>query len=245
MSWAAVWARIVGWSKRDDGTINGDYLVAEFVTPTGIPRTMWYPVDKLPLDEWEQCTQVERSEDYDQKIEDICSGFAPRLLISLESSYLPASELQKRGTPYNPWRLREEFLGVKPDEDDAITFLGKFGAWSISNWMRLKDLTSFQSAVREALTSGPGEWFKSSFSSFSGWNRLREYPYFGLRTNHCKDAIAATVSIDLLNQAKFRVCARGDCGKLFELTSKHKRKYCCQYCGHLESVRKTRGKPKA
>ena len=39
---------------------------------------------------------------------------------------------------------------------------------------------------------------------------------------------------------KTKVCARPDCGKEFPVTSKHKRRYCTQYCGHLESIRRNR-----
>jgi hypothetical protein len=52
--------------------------------------------------------------------------------------------------------------------------------------------------------------------------------------------LLATIFLDLARGLKFKFCARKDCGDLFVVTSKHKRRYCCQYCAHLESVRKQR-----
>jgi hypothetical protein len=54
--------------------------------------------------------------------------------------------------------------------------------------------------------------------------------------------LLATIFTDLVRGLKFKYCARKDCKKLFVIESKHKRRYCCQYCAHLESVRKQRRK---
>jgi hypothetical protein len=52
--------------------------------------------------------------------------------------------------------------------------------------------------------------------------------------------LLATIFTDLVRGLKFKYCARRDCPNLFIIESRHKRKYCRQYCGHLESVRKQR-----
>jgi hypothetical protein len=65
-----------------------------------------------------------------------------------------------------------------------------------------------------------------------------------LQTNTVVSAILATIEIDHLRGAKFGVCARKDCPKFFEITSHHKRKYCNQYCAHLESIRRMRARRK-
>jgi hypothetical protein len=56
--------------------------------------------------------------------------------------------------------------------------------------------------------------------------------------------LVATTHIDLIRHARFRTCQRPDCGIPFAVTSKHTRKYCEWYCGHLESVRKKRRRDK-
>ncbi len=65
-------------------------------------------------------------------------------------------------------------------------------------------------------------------------------PYHLLEFQGCEEAIRATITIDLLQSAKFRLCARPDCQRPFRVESQHARKYCEQYCGHLESVRNRR-----
>lgn len=57
-------------------------------------------------------------------------------------------------------------------------------------------------------------------------------------------AILTTIEVDHLRGAKFGACARPDCPKFFEITSHHKRKYCSQYCAHLESLRRMRKRQK-
>ncbi|UVT19827.1 MAG: hypothetical protein H8K03_18900 [Nitrospira sp.] len=52
--------------------------------------------------------------------------------------------------------------------------------------------------------------------------------------------LKATLLIDLMRCANFRICARPDCGIPFSVTSNHEKKYCEWYCGHIESVRRRR-----
>jgi len=54
-------------------------------------------------------------------------------------------------------------------------------------------------------------------------------------------AVLLSLQIDHATGATFRSCARPDCGIPYPLTNRHKRKYCSQYCGHLESLRRQRG----
>jgi hypothetical protein len=55
------------------------------------------------------------------------------------------------------------------------------------------------------------------------------------------DAVLLSLHIDHLRAAKFRTCSRWDCGIPFAITSGHNKKFCSQYCGHLQSLRKKRG----
>jgi hypothetical protein len=82
------------------------------------------------------------------------------------------------------------------------------------------------------------------------WQRTPQIDWRGakyLSVIQAKDvlsAILATIEIDHLRGAKFGVCVRSDCPNFFEITSRHKRKYCSMYCAHLESVRRTRKRQK-
>jgi hypothetical protein len=120
----------------------------------------------------------------------------------------------------------------------------------------------WQAFFREALSSPPDKWLayadgmqavmqskRETPSSTSEWENRPEtlvrsattrpgYPHFSINRNLCLGAIDATITIDFLRKVKFRPCKRQDCGKPFAIESHHKRKYCSQYCGHLESMRK-------
>jgi hypothetical protein len=51
------------------------------------------------------------------------------------------------------------------------------------------------------------------------------------------DLLVATTHVDLLRKSKLQVCQRHDCGNKF---TGREAKFCSQYCGHLESMRKAR-----
>lgn len=53
-------------------------------------------------------------------------------------------------------------------------------------------------------------------------------------------SILASVQFKLAQGAKFRVCARKDCRLPFEITSRHSRRFCTQYCAHITSLRQRR-----
>ncbi len=53
-------------------------------------------------------------------------------------------------------------------------------------------------------------------------------------------SILATVQFKIAQGAKFRICARKDCRLPFEITSRHTRRFCTQYCAHITSLRQRR-----
>ena len=54
------------------------------------------------------------------------------------------------------------------------------------------------------------------------------------------ESLLLTLCVDQVQGAKVRKCARPDCGIPFSTTGGHKKKYCTWYCGHIESVRRSR-----
>ncbi len=56
--------------------------------------------------------------------------------------------------------------------------------------------------------------------------------------------LLATVFTDISRGIRFKVCKRKDCDRqqVFPIQSKHKRDFCCMYCGHLVSLRRKRAK---
>jgi len=61
-----------------------------------------------------------------------------------------------------------------------------------------------------------------------------------LKARDVVTAILATIYVDHLHGTKFGFCRRHDCRKAYKIESKHIRKYCSQYCAHLESLRRMR-----
>jgi hypothetical protein len=57
---------------------------------------------------------------------------------------------------------------------------------------------------------------------------------------HTFPVILATVQFKLAQGAKFRTCYRKDCRLPFEVTSRHPRRFCTQYCAHITSLRQRR-----
>ena len=65
-----------------------------------------------------------------------------------------------------------------------------------------------------------------------------------IETFEAVSTIIVTIELDHLRGAKFGVCARHDCPQFFEITSRHKRKYCSPECAHLIAVRRLRKRRK-
>jgi hypothetical protein len=160
------------------------------------------------------------------------------------------------GRTGDAWAMRREFLRLKQDSWALLEFLRKWGIWderrlglsnlepganaSIQNVVFPEGIWDLQTAYRTALVGPPHEWLSKGVDPFKGAYATPMYPHFILEHYHCKLAIEATITIDLLRKVKFRKCKRPDCSEVFALESAHKRIYCCQPCAHLESVRKQR-----
>lgn len=89
-------------------------------------------------------------------------------------------------------------------------------------------------------------WHSTSYKVEFRWKSTLQPKWLGannlavIETTDAISSILATITIDHLRGARLRACARKDCSQIFEITSRHKRKYCSNYCGHLVSVRRTR-----
>lgn len=144
----------------------------------------------------------------------------------------------------DPWEMRREFFKCKPTTEDFVRFLNRWGRWDYSDGaIPLYQLVEYQKECMQALTQAPELWLKES--GFFFLQRMTRAPYFALDIDDCRRAIAAAITIDLLREIEFKLCARKDCGVPFEIRSKHERMYCTQRCAHLESVRKSRREAKS
>jgi len=178
----------------------------------------------------------------DEVVREICSNLELQYFVHDHKTYIRDSELRKVSRPADAWQLRDDLLKLKPGTAAALNMLNKWGRWiSHRNSVDLAEIMSLQRAVRQGLTSPAKNWLQSSDAHVPSANsRSSDFPYFVALTDSCKTAIRAATTIDLLQELRFKTCARPDCGVPFQVTTKHERNYCRQYCAHLESVRRAR-----
>jgi len=231
VDWAPAPAHMVGWWKRDDDSVDSEYLAAAI---DGSRERLKIPLGMLTSDLNDACYDAFLYSDDDEPVQELCSNFRLNLLFP-SKKHLSVTQCR----PADAWEMRDDFLRMSPDEAGAIGFLNKWGQWT-GSYARVSDLVRLQKVVRLALISSPARWLTDHRASPYLWQRLPDYPHFAVITNNCETAIRMTVTIDLVRRLKFKICSRRDCALPFPITSKHKRRYCSQYCAHLESVRRTR-----
>jgi hypothetical protein len=157
----------------------------------------------------------------------------------------------------DPWDVRQEFLRLRRTTDQLLGFLNKWGQWSLhtrpsrpfaTNSRQSKEfdiafvlpdsIWADQGPFAQALLSTPSDWFARTPPA--NFLPKETFPYYVCLVSTCREAIRTTITVDFLRDLKFRLCALKDCNQPFSIESKHKRKYCCQYHGHLASIRRSR-----
>jgi len=165
------------------------------------------------------------------------------------------------------WTCRDEFFKLKSDAD-LLGFLNKTGLWFADEtiaglakeWhltsqngvfpIAVTDIWTFRERIRGMLlqrtfsSSAYLDFANTGFSvpcgDFPVHYETSSVASGEIIVTQTLQALLATVFIDVARGIKFKVCARKDCKKPFPLESKHKRKFCSQYCGHLVSQRDKR-----
>jgi hypothetical protein len=161
----------------------------------------------------------------------------------------------------DPWAVRELFLQANTEEK-VFAFLAENGQFSALLGPGIWDVHSLrycQEAFRFLLQNKPPRWNKwlnerlqthrqvlatlklyESARTTLNWNE--KHPVVSFEALDSFSAIYYSIYLDHVRGAQYKFCARSDCAKPFELTSRHVRKYCSQYCAHLETVRRLRSK---
>ena len=65
-------------------------------------------------------------------------------------------------------------------------------------------------------------------------------PFAWCKTSNGLEAFGVVLRLQKLQGIRFRYCLRSDCGQIYEVTTKHPRKYCSFSCAHLVAVRNSR-----
>lgn len=175
-----------------------------------------------------------------------------------------------RATTFDPWEKRAEFFRLKKGDTDALlTFLRSIGLFErprmmdkdspVSKTLLFAQYGSLHEAPYFTKISEEHIWrvrrlIEGSLNALE--QHSGKYDDFQVRFERSKDgkfrlalttatfldALLLALSVDQLQSARVRKCARPDCGVSFSITGGHKRKYCTWYCGHIESVRRSRKK---
>jgi CGNR zinc finger len=159
----------------------------------------------------------------------------------------------------DPWFLREEFLKTSQSKEDVLGFLNQYGYWDSVDYLgSFWDFREWQSIIRELLIFPAAKWKQlGEKHDTKKIQRVLERNLFGLYFD-CEeslpvgvvpigsilDLLLASIYIDKITGVKFGVCKRPDCRQVFVYSSRHRRIYCEPYCGHLESLRRSRRKVK-
>jgi hypothetical protein len=164
-----------------------------------------------------------------------------------EFRFIEDKSLSRFG-PFDPWQLRKDFLSWPLDGwEGFIAMAGDFGTFRISK----RIFGQWQSLLREAMIRPAREWvalkseFQKSHVRLSLQPRIAfdwggETPKAIIFAQTALEAIIATIQIDKLIGAEFRVCARHDCkNPPFRVEARHKI-FCLPDCAHLVAVRRSR-----
>ncbi len=150
------------------------------------------------------------------------------------------------------WDLRKQFLETESTPEAVQDFLNRALWWGHPLRTTFEDFCNLQIVVRKALLVPLHQYAevmaelgvdRSSFllTGFSvrvDWSGRK--PVGRIIPRGSLEAILTTVEIDRLRNVQFGVCVRPDCREIYEIRSKHKRKYCSQSCAHVENVRRLR-----
>ena len=158
----------------------------------------------------------------------------------------------------DPWEIRKEFLGMRTLED-LLRFLNRVGQFTRSvDSLVVEHYWAWQKVIRKMLLVGGRDsleralWesgqsipkvlrgrgttiFATVEFGSSKDGRLIELTVIGTL-----EGMITSVRIDHARSAKFMACARPDCAMVFP--KRAGKIYCQQYCGHIESLRRTRAR---
>jgi hypothetical protein len=157
------------------------------------------------------------------------------------------------------WSVRADFLDLR-DENDCLGFLNETGLFfrdganEAGQPMSLDHIRIWQRTFIGFLRRRPAVWetrlelVEPNASEIIRMVHLHRHCTVALGEGRAAQfiaretfsAILATIYLDHLRGTRFRLCARPDCGRPYEIESRHTRKYCTQYCASLQSLRRVR-----
>jgi hypothetical protein len=109
--------------------------------------------------------------------------------------------------------------------------------------VKWSEIIKYQEIIRESWKQKPRDWENLPDLSFGlHVNLLGKQPYLFAVGDTVVEALVSDLIFTALSGLPSGFCARSDCNRLFQKTTKHDRKYCSSECAHVESVRKHRAR---
>lgn len=137
----------------------------------------------------------------------------------------------------------------------AKQFFERYGEWGKDHatgrkrsTVKWSEILAFQKMLKQAWTCGPDfrRWDKeirdSVFDLELRPDLMKERPSLFICADCAQDLLLADLFFAALSGLPVGFCARRDCGKLFQKSTKHERKFCSTECAHIESVRQHRAR---
>lgn len=181
--------------------------------------------------------------------------------ILFEGSARPGEVMTKHHLGDDSMKIVRRFLAIDPkDEKSILRFLVDFGEFRspvtarrtsppehskvVLEVIPQRGFEKAQDYVRRMLITGnatlPALWRPEQpvFKIFFVEAERGSEAYIWV--DGVYPSMLATIQFKLLQGAIFRTCARKDCRLPFEVTSRHTRRFCSQYCAHITSLRQRR-----
>jgi hypothetical protein len=186
---------------------------------------------------------------------------------ALSHGRLPFSRARVEAYRDDAWKCREEFFHLKLSDGDALKrFLTRWGSWrelneaaaeenlplplaksGVATYLREllsrsvaeSEIWTLQEQLKQALIKPPEEWLQQSSLTLEPRS---QFPYFVIAATGIARALRMSVTLDLLQRVKFRLCARPDCRAPFKVKSSHGQKFCGRpyNCAHVMGMRRKR-----
>lgn len=162
-------------------------------------------------------------------------------------------------------KIRDAFLETKPSGPELLACLNAHRIGEIASHenegigyltITVEDLIEWRCLIPKLLTSPLANWQKlkgfdrsklEMVHAFLESGSLLKFDLSGTVPQayvDCSSGILEgmilTVFLERLRGDRYRECARPDCDAVFRRETRHKRKFCSWYCGHLVSVRNNR-----
>ena len=163
--------------------------------------------------------------------------------------------------------LRDAFTATPPNGKDLLRFVNEYGIADIAEpvdegvgyserEITIDILLEWRRLIPTLLVTPIANWSKLKGFQRSTLRMVRAFlergPFvefdlsgpvpkaIALASTGLLEACVLVGFLERLRGDKYRKCARPDCPNVFRRETRHKRKFCNWYCGHLVSVRRTR-----